>query len=90
MGELFMQNSVTTIVNLSTTPDYSPEAIVQLIQRFALNEKSLALLMNVTPMTIKLWTAGAVKPCGLSRRLLQIYELCPEIIDKLAAGGYEQ
>ena len=82
-----MQNSVTTIVNLSTTPDYSPEAIVQLIQRFALNEKSLALLMNVTPMTIKLWTAGAVKPCGLSRRLLQIYELCPEIIDKLAAGG---
>lgn len=85
-----MQNSIRAIANMSTTPDYSPEAIVQFMNRFALNEKSLALLMNVTPMTIRLWTADAAKPCGLSRRLLQIYELCPEIIDKLAAGGDEQ
>ena len=84
-----MQNTVRTIVNVTTTPDYSPEAVKLIMQRLQLNEKGLALIMGIAPMTVKLWIVGAVKPCGLSRRLLQIYLLCPEIIDKLAAGGDE-
>jgi putative transcriptional regulator len=76
-----------TITNITETPDYTPETIKQIIGQLKINEKSLALLLNVSPMTIKLWMAGAVKPCGLSRRLMQIYELCPEVIDRLAEGS---
>ena len=82
-----MSNTVRTIVNVTNTPDYSPEAVNLIMRRLKLNEKGLALIMNVAPMTVRLWLSGAVKPCGLSRRLLQVYLLCPEIIDKLAAGG---
>ncbi|MDR0819534.1 MAG: XRE family transcriptional regulator [Oscillospiraceae bacterium] len=79
-----MKNTLRALTNVTATPDYTPETVKALIKRLKLNEKTLALLMNVSPMTVRLWTSGAVKPCGLSRRLLQLYELCPDIIDVLA------
>ena len=41
------------------------------------------MLMNVTPHTVRLWTTGAAKPCGLSRRLMQIFDTCPEVIEHI-------
>ena len=84
-----MKNAIRTITNVTATPDYTPENMKILMRRLKLNEKGFALLMNVSPMSVKLWTAGAVQPCGLSRRLMQLYELCPDIIDRLAEGGGE-
>jgi len=82
-----MKNAIRTITNVTTTPFYTPEAIKTLMRRLKLNEKSLALLLNVAPVTVKFWITGAVNPSNLSRRMLQLYELYPDIIDKLAEGG---
>lgn len=48
------------------------------------NGKGFALLMNVTPTTVRLWTAGAVHPCGTAKRLMQIYDTGPEIVSIIA------
>lgn len=50
--------------------------------------KAFALLMNVSPSTVRLWTTGAALPCGTARRLMQIYETEPEIIGKIV--GYHE
>ena len=76
-------NSISILAKASETPNYPPTAVKALMKRFDLNERAFGLLMNVTPMTVRLWTTGAVVPCGLSRRLMQIYDTCPEIVGKI-------
>ena len=55
-----------------------------LMEKLDMNEKGFALLMDVTPSTVRLWTSGAVQPCGTAKRLMQIYETGPEIVSKIA------
>ncbi|MDL2258604.1 XRE family transcriptional regulator [Eubacteriales bacterium OttesenSCG-928-K08] len=74
---------IRIIAAAAKSPDYSPAAVTALMERFNMNERAFALLMNVTPMTVRLWTSGAVVPCGLSRRLMQVYAACPEVIGKI-------
>ena len=50
------------------------------MEKLDMNEKGFALLMNVTPSTVRLWTSGAVQPSGTAKRLMQIYETGPEIV----------
>ncbi len=75
---------IGVIAAASEVPAYSPAAVKSLMAGLGLNEKAFALLMNVTPITVRMWTTGAARPCGLSRRLMQIYETCPEVVDALA------
>jgi putative transcriptional regulator len=75
------------IAGAAKTPEYAPAAIKTLMKRLDVNEKAFALLLNVTPMTIRLWTSGAVKPCGTSRRLMQIYEICPEAVSRITGAS---
>jgi putative transcriptional regulator len=82
-----MRNIIKTVTNVTATPDYTPEAVKSLMKYLRMNEKSFALFMNVTPMTVRFWITGAVKPCGLAKRLMQIYELCPDNLARLAEGG---
>lgn len=77
--------AVKVIASAAKCPDFAPDAIRQLMQKLDMNEKGLAILMNVTPETVRLWVAGAVKPCGTAKRLMQIYSTSPEIISKIAA-----
>ncbi|MDL2236105.1 hypothetical protein LJC07_08250, partial [Christensenellaceae bacterium OttesenSCG-928-L17] len=67
----------------SKVPEYSPAAVKKLMARHDLNERAFAMLMNVTPLTVRLWITGAAKPCGLSRRLMQIFDTCPEVIEHI-------
>ena len=78
-------NPINIIAKAAETPDYPPTAVRALMKRFDMNERAFGLLMNVTPMTVRLWTSGVVVPCGLSRRLMQIYSACPEVVDKMIA-----
>lgn len=78
-----MKTTLEIISSMTTTPEYSPDTIQQLMARLNLNEKGFAVLMNVLPMTVRLWTSGAVQPCGQSVRLMQIYEACPEIVEAI-------
>ncbi len=77
-------NPLGVIAAASEVPAYSAYAVKSLMAELGLNEKAFALLMNVTPVTVRMWTTGAARPCGLSRRLMQIYETCPEVVDALA------
>jgi putative transcriptional regulator len=85
-----MKNSknaaLAIIANASKVPVYTPIKVKILMDRLGLNEKGLAILMNVTPMTVRLWTSGAVKPCGTSNRLMQIFEICPDLAAEIASG----
>ncbi|MCP1109682.1 helix-turn-helix domain-containing protein [Ohessyouella blattaphilus] len=75
--------TMKTISGLSKVPEYSPASVKKLMARHDLNERAFAMLMNVTPHTVRLWTTGAAKPCGLSRRLMQIFDTCPEVIEHI-------
>ncbi len=77
-------NPLGVIAAASEVPAYNASAVKSLMAELGLNEKAFALLMNVTPTTVRMWTTGAARPCGLSRRLMQIYETCPEVVDALA------
>ena len=74
------------IAEAARCPDYSPDMVKVLMKKLDMNEKGFALLMNVTPSTVRLWTSGAVQPSGTAKRLMQIFETGPEIINKIASG----
>lgn len=71
------------IAGAARCPEYGPDMITELMEKLDVNERAFALLMNVTPSTIRLWTSGAVQPCGTAKRLMQIYETEPEIIGRI-------
>ena len=58
--------------------------VLALMKKLNMNERAFALVMNVTPSTTRLWTSGAAQPCGTARRLMQIYDICPEIVSRIA------
>lgn len=72
------------IAGAARCPDYGPDMVATLMKKLDMNEKGFALLMNVTPSTVRLWTSGAVQPSGTAKRLMQIFETGPEIVSKIA------
>lgn len=81
------ENISAIITNVGSTPDYTPEMVASLIKRLEISEKAFALIMNVSLATVKLWLAGVITPCNLSKRLMQIYEICPSALTALATGS---
>ena len=67
------------IAGAARCPEYGPDMVKDLMEKLDMNERAFALLMNVAPSTIRLWTSGAAQPSGTARRLMQIYEAGPEI-----------
>lgn len=80
------KTALQVIADAARCPEYRPEQVRALMDKLDLNEKAFALLMNVSPLTVRLWTSGAAAPCGMSRRLMQIYDTAPEIINRIAEG----
>lgn len=74
------------IAEAARCPEYGPEMVTALMKKLDVNEKGFALLMNVTPSTVRLLTSGAVQPSSTAKRLMQIFETGPEIIGKIAGG----
>lgn len=72
------------IAEAARCPDYGSEMVKALMEKLDMNEKGFALLMNVTPSTVRLWTSGAAQPCGTAKRLMQIFETAPETVSKIA------
>ena len=77
-------NALQVIAGAARCPEYSPPMVLALIKKLNMNERAFALVINVTPSTIRLWTSGAAQPCGTARRLMQIYDICPEIVSRIA------
>lgn len=45
------------IAEASRCPDYGPDMVKSLMKKLDMNEKGFALLMNVAPSTVRLWTS---------------------------------
>lgn len=78
------KTALQLIAEASRCPVYEPERILALMEKLGINEKGFALLMNVAPFTVRLWTSGASQPSGTAMRLMQIFEAAPEIVSKIA------
>ncbi len=79
------ENTVLQLIaGAARCPEYGPEMVKDLMEKLDMNERAFALLMNVAPSTIRLWTSGAAQPSGTARRLMQIYEAGPEIVGKIS------
>lgn len=81
-GELDLRETVARIA--STPPSYNPTAIKALRSRYHLTQDLLAMLLGVKPSAVKHWEQGLRKPSPSVRRLLQIIEINPEIVQKIA------
>ena len=46
------------IAEAARCPDYGPDMVKALMKKLDMNEKGFALLMNVAPSTVRLWTSG--------------------------------
>ena len=82
-------NVVKIIASAAKNPNIKPAAIRELMKKLDMNEKGFAVIMNVTVETVRLWTAGAVKPCGTAKRIMQIYSACPEVISRISVETEE-
>ena len=49
------------IAEASRCPDYGPDMVKSLMKKLDMNEKGFALLMNVAPSTVRLWTSGSCR-----------------------------
>ena len=49
------------IAEAARCPDYGPDMVKALMEKLDMNEKGFALLMNVAPSTVRLWTSGAAQ-----------------------------
>ena len=47
-------NAVQVIARATRCPDFEPDEIFSLMRKLNMNEKGLAILMNVTPATVRL------------------------------------
>lgn len=84
------QTALQTIAGAARCPEYDPSMVKGLMKKLDMNEKGFALLMNVTPSTVRLWTSGAVRPCGTASRLMQIFDVGPEIVSKIVCTDDRQ
>jgi putative transcriptional regulator len=67
------------------TPGYSAKDVVRVRQKYHLSQRSLALLLNVSPRTVEAWENGKNIPAGPSARLLYLLEKDERIIRELAS-----
>lgn len=82
-----MKSPLEIIAGASKIPDYTPSAIKGLMKQLNVDERAFALIMNVTPSTIRLWRSGAVKPCSTAKRLMQVYSVYPDLISCIVNDG---
>lgn len=81
-GEINLRESVGRLS--ATPPLFSSKRIKSLRERFDLTQDLLAHLLGVKPSAVKHWEQGIRTPSASVRRLLQIIEVEPEILDKIA------
>lgn len=59
---------------LDVVPQYSPDEIRSLRERFNLSQAALASIINSSPNSIQKWEKGAKKPSGAALKLLNLLD----------------
>ena len=68
-----------------STPSYNAKDVVRVRQKYHLSQRSLALILNVSPRTVEAWENGKNIPAGPSARLLYLLDKDERIIRELAS-----
>ena len=68
-------------------PDYSPEQIRAIRHDLSLSQKVFADLLNASASAVRAWEQGTRRPDGPTRRLLQVAEESPEVLQALLDPG---
>lgn len=82
-GEISLRESVAQLA--PTPPDFSSSAIKKIRSQFDLTQELLAQLLGVNSSAVKHWEQGIRKPSPSVRRLLQIIQADPNILEKIAS-----
>ena len=65
------KTALQMIAGAARCPEYGPAMVKALMKKLDMNEKGFALLMNVTPTTVRLWTSiPAGRPSALCRSMI--------------------
>ena len=65
-------------------PKFAPEEIAALRESSKLSRPLFAQILNVPPVTVRKWESGERKPSGAALRLLEVMQLHPETLLRLA------
>jgi len=76
-----------SIPDIEPIADYSRERIKEIRMLTNLTQKYFAALIGVTPRAVEAWEAGTRKPSGTVKRLFQLIEKDPNVINKMVRSG---
>jgi putative transcriptional regulator len=72
---------VSTIPKIEPMADYSKEEIKEIRQKINLPQKYFAELVGVSPRAVEAWETGKRKPTGSAKRLFQLIEKDPNLVN---------
>jgi putative transcriptional regulator len=64
-------------------PEYKSSDVVRLRSKLRLSQRSLAIVLGVSPRTVEAWEIGRNKPSGSARNLLYLIELDNSLVERL-------
>lgn len=64
-------------------PEYQADDVVRVRSALHLSQRSLALVLGVSPRTVEAWEVGRNKPCGPARNLLYLIDRNTKLVDQL-------
>ena len=78
---------VVTVPNIVPVTEYSKEKIKEIRHKTNLPQKYFAELIGVTPRAVEAWEAGTRKPTGTAKRLFQLIEKDPNVLNNMIKYG---
>ncbi|KRL08864.1 helix-turn-helix domain-containing protein [Schleiferilactobacillus perolens] len=76
------QVKVDTVV-LEDPPQYTPDEIKKIRHKAGATQRVLAEMLAVSPRTVEAWEVGRTNPTGSARRLLQLVDKDPKLLQPL-------
>ena len=70
-------------IEVQPLKEYTHEEIKALRNEQQVSQVIFAEIMGVTPQAVEAWEAGKRKPTGTAKRLIQLIEQNPNIIDNM-------
>ena len=64
-------------------PEYSADDVVRVRSNLNLSQRSLAIVLGVSPRTVEAWEVGRNEPSGAARNLLYLIERDNNLINQL-------
>ncbi|HAT54842.1 MAG TPA: transcriptional regulator [Lactobacillus sp.] len=70
-------------VTIELPERFDAKAVKQLRKNLNVTQKTMAHLLGISPRTVESWEIGRAEPNGSSRRLLELFQKDPKIIELL-------